>query len=161
MCKITTAQVNKIIESYERDPQQLIAILLDIQSASEQNYVDKEWAEIVSRELDIPLSKIYEALTFYSMFSITPRGKYIIELCYSTPCYFLKGRELQDWVEAAAGIKLGETSADRKITLQRTNCVGACDTGPVIKIGDEVFGNLTKEKVSELIACCRKGQLNV
>ena len=154
----------KIMESYGNDPQQLIAVLLDIQAASGRNYVDRQWAELASRVLDIPLSKIYDVLTFYAMFSTVPRGEYVIEICQSTPCYFGDAThpshaQVAGWFEAAAGIKVGQTSADGKITLTHTSCVGACDIGPVAKIGDDIFGNLNEEKALALVKCCREGNL--
>jgi len=148
-------RVLEIMERYENDPQQLIAVLLDIQAASGCNCVEKKWAELASGVLNIPLSKIYDVLTFYAMFSTEPRGEYVIEICRSTPCYFSKSEKAAGWFEAAAGIKIGETTADGKISLFYTSCVGECDIGPVAKIGDDVFGSLTEEKVKALVKCCR------
>ena len=156
MQQLTNDHVLKIMESYGNDPQQLIAVLLDIQAASGKNYVDQRWAELASAVLNIPLSKIYDILTFYSMFSTEPRGEYVIEICQSTPCHFTKAEEVLHWFESAAGIKTGETSPDGKISLLRTSCIGACDIGPAVKIGDHVFGNLTKEKVTAIVKCCRE-----
>jgi len=155
--------VLEIMAQYDNDPQQLIAVLLDIQDASGKHYVDRQWAELVSERLDVPLTKVYDVLTFYAMFSTEPRGAYLIEICESAPCRFgcagLRAQELVRWFEAAAGIKIGETSADGKITLARTSCVGACDIGPVAKIGDDVFGNLDEGKVKELVRHCIEGSL--
>jgi NADH-quinone oxidoreductase subunit E len=158
---LTEDAVLKIMDNYGNDPQQLIAVLLDIQAASGRNYVDRQWAQLASGHLDVPLSKVYDILTFYSMFSTEPRGEYLIEICQSTPCHFgsaaQRAQKLVDWFETAAGIRVGETSADGKITLARTSCVGACEIGPVAKIGDDVFGNLDEEKVKTIVACCREG----
>jgi NADH-quinone oxidoreductase subunit E len=160
--------VLEILETYGNDPQQLIAVLLDIQTASGKHYVDKQWAQLVSERLDVPLTKVYDVLTFYAMFSTEPRGACLIEICESAPCRFgngapigaaLRAQQLVGWFEAAAGIKIGETSSDGKITLARTSCVGACDIGPVAKIGDEVFGNLDEGKVKELVRRCLEGNL--
>ena len=145
------------MERYNNDPQQLIAILLDIQSASSRDFIDKEWAELASEVLKVPLSKIYDVITFYAMFSTEPRGQYVIEICKSTPCFFSKAPEVVRWFEEAAGIKMGETTADGKISLHYTSCIGACDIGPVVKIADDVFGNLTEEIVQRLVQLCREG----
>ena len=154
---LTEDAVLGIMKRYGDDPQQLIAVLLDIQAASGRNYVDRQWAELVSRVLAVPLSKIFDVLTFYAMFSVTPRGEYVIEICESSPCHFSKAQQVVSWFEAAAGIAVGQTSADGKITLARTSCVGACEIGPAVKIGDAVFGNLDEEKVKALVKCCREG----
>ncbi|UQZ88561.1 NADH-quinone oxidoreductase subunit E [Deltaproteobacteria bacterium Smac51] len=154
---MTEGQVLKIMEKYNNDPQQLIAVLLDIQEASGSNYVDEKWAALAARVLDVPLSKIYDILTFYAMFSTKPRGEYVIEICRSTPCHFTEAEEVVSWFEKVLGIKMGETTLDKKFTLSRTCCVGACDVGPVAKIGDEVYGDLTLEKVNTLVRSYREG----
>jgi len=157
MRELSEDQVQKIMGSYGNDPQQLIAVLLDIQAASGKNYVDQKWASLASTVLKVPLSKIHEILTFYAMFSIKERGEYVIEICQSTPCHFSKAEEIVRWFEEATGIKTGETTADGKITLSRTSCLGVCDIGPAIKIGDDVFGDLTEEKIKTLVNYCREG----
>lgn len=159
MQTITKDKVLAIMTYYNNDPQQLIAVLLDIQAASGVNCVEKQWADLVSSVLNVPLSKIYDVLTFYAMFSTQPRGEYVIEICGSTPCHFTGAGEVVRWFEEAAGIKTGQTTADGKITLSRTSCIGACDIAPAVKIGDNVFGNLTREKVNTLIKCCRDGNV--
>ena len=158
--ELTEEAVMQIMKGYGNDAQQLIAVLLDIQAASGRNYVDQKWAELVSGVLAVPLSKIYDVLTFYAMFSVVPRGKYLIEICQSAPCHFCNAQQVAGWFETAAGIKVGETDSAGTITLAHTSCVGACETGPVAKIGDDVFGNLTEEKVRALVTCCREGKLN-
>ncbi|MDR1043909.1 MAG: NAD(P)H-dependent oxidoreductase subunit E [Candidatus Adiutrix sp.] len=155
--QLTESQVLKIMEKYDRDAQQLIAVLLDIQAESGANYVDEKWSALCARVLNVPLSKIYDILTFYAMFSSVPRGEYVIEICKSTPCCFTGSREVEGWFEQVLGIKMGETSPDRKFTLSNTCCVGACDVGPVAKIGDEVYGDLTLEKVNTLLRSYREG----
>jgi len=159
MQELTKEQVIKIMERYGNDPQQLIAVLLDIQASSGKNCVEKQWAELTSDVLKVPLSKIFDVLTFYAMLSTSPRGEFVIEICRSTPCFFTGSGEVTQWFEAAAGVKIGETTADGKISLFYTSCVGACDIGPVAKIGNDVFGNLTEDKVKTLVKYCREGKL--
>jgi NADH-quinone oxidoreductase subunit E len=155
MKELTKEQVLNILDNYKNNPQQLIAILLDIQEASGNNCVERQWAELASDALNVPMSKIYEVLTFYAMFGTEPRGEYVIEICRSTPCYFNRTQEVVKWFEDAIGVGIGESTADGKFTLMFTNCVGACDIGPVALIGDDVFGNLTQEKVNTLVKLCR------
>jgi len=158
MRELSKDQVLKIMERYGNDPQQLIAVLLDIQAESGKNCVEKQWAQLASAVLNVPLSKIFDVLTFYAMFSTQPRGEYVIEICRSTPCFFSCSEKIVKWFEKAVGINMGQTTADGKITLFYTSCVGACDIGPVAKIGDDVFGNLTEEKVKQLVGRCREGK---
>ncbi|MCL2127784.1 MAG: NAD(P)H-dependent oxidoreductase subunit E, partial [Treponema sp.] len=101
--ELTEEAVLKIMEGYENDPQQLIAVLLDIQAASGRNYVDRKWAELVCTVLNVPLSKVFDVLTFYAMFSTAPRGEYVIGICESAPCGFCDARQAVEWFEAAAG----------------------------------------------------------
>jgi len=157
MQDLSRNQVLRMMEHYGNDPQQLIAILLDIQAASGKNFVEQKWAELAAEVLKVPLSKIYDVLTFYSMFGTTARGEFIVEICRSTPCFFNRLQEVVRWFEEAAGVKMGETTEDGKLSLLYTSCVGACDIGPVAKIGDDVFGSLTFEKVKTLVKCCREG----
>ncbi|MDR0447895.1 MAG: NAD(P)H-dependent oxidoreductase subunit E [Treponema sp.] len=156
MSKLTEDRVLKIMNGYGNDPQQLISVLLDIQTESGNNSVEQKWAVLVSRVLGVPLSKIYDVLTFYAMFSTKSRGEYVIEICQSTPCHFTGTGKVTEWFEAAAEIKVGETTGDGMISLFRTSCIGYCDIGPAVKIGDNVFGNLTEEKVKALVKCCRE-----
>ncbi len=158
--QLTEVHFFKIIEKSYIDPKQLIAILLDIQAASGANYVDEKWAALTARVLNVPLSKIYDILTFYAMFSSVPRGEYVIEICKSTPCEFTASPDVAGWFEKVLGIKMGETTLDGKFTLSNTCCVGACDVGPVAKVGDEVYGNLTLEKVNTLVRSYREGLPN-
>jgi len=158
MQNLSKEQVIKIMESYQNDPQQLIAVLLDIQAASGKNCVERQWAELTSSVLNVPLSKVYDVLTFYAMFSTEPRGEYVIEICRSTPCFFIKTTEVVQWFEDAAGVKMGQTTENGRLSLIFTSCIGACDIGPAVKIGDDVFGNLSEDKVKKLVDCCLNGK---
>jgi NADH-quinone oxidoreductase subunit E len=158
MQELTEGQVLKIMENYGNDPQQLIAVLLDIQEASGKNVVEQKWSVLASKVLGVPLSKIYDILTFYAMFSTVARGQHVIEICQSTPCHFTEAEKVVGWFEDALGVNVGATTDDGVFTLFRTSCVGACDVGPVAKIGDDVFGDLTQDKVKTLVQSYRDGQ---
>ncbi len=149
--KPTKEQILGIIAKYGKAKEQLLAILLDIQEVSGSNCVTEEWAQLVAKELDLPLSKVFDVLTFYAMFSIKPRGKYVIEICNSAPCYVSKSEEVAKIFQDILGIKMGETTPDGLFTLLYTSCIGACDQGPVAKIGDKVYGFLNKEKITGII----------
>jgi NADH-quinone oxidoreductase subunit E len=149
--------VLEIIKSNGKAKEKLLSILLTIQEASGWNYVDKEWAKLVAAELDIPLTKVYDVLTFYEMFSTKPRGKYVIEICKSAPCHVSKANSVVQMFTEELGIEMGETTLDNLFTLQYTSCVGACDLAPVAKIGEKVYGHLTREKVAQIIKTYREG----
>lgn len=109
-------QITKILDEQGRDQQKLLSILLDIQKASGKNYISEEAAEIVSREMGIPLVKLYDILTFYAMLETKPRGRFLIEVCNNAPCYVLQIRP--DWPSSFAR-SWGSTSA----RPQRTACL--------------------------------------
>lgn len=144
-------QVLEIIQKKGKEKEQILSILLEIQKASGKNYVDRTWARLVADELGVPLTKVYDVLTFYAMYSTEPRGKHVIEICKSAPCHVAKASAVVQMFEEALGIKMGETTADQLFTLQYTSCIGACDIAPAVKIGEKVYGHLTKEKVAEII----------
>jgi len=156
MCKkLNHLQIITIIEAHGKSKEGLLSILLEIQKASEENYVHEQWAKLVAEQLELPVSKVYEVLTFYAMFSTKPRGKYVIEVCKSTPCHISKSDSIVKILEKELGIKIGDTTEDKMFTLLYTHCVGACDIGPVLKIGEDVYGNLTVDKITDLINAYR------
>lgn len=149
--ELDSSRILAIIEEKGKSKEHLLAILLAIQNASGKNYVQEEWAKIVATELNVSPSMVYDVLTFYSMFSTKPRGKHVIEICKSTPCYISKSDVIAKIFEEHLGIKVGETTKDQQFTLLYTACVGACDIGPVAKIGEEIYGDLTEDKINSII----------
>ena len=155
---MTKQQVHAIIEKYGRSSERLVQILLDLQEASGYNYISKETAVLAAEALGLPLTRVYDVITFYSMFNTNLKGRYIIEFCKSAPCHVNKPQNVINLFEKALGVKLGETTPDGMFTLQHSSCFGACDLAPAIKIGDTVYGNLDEEKVSELLSKYREVQ---
>ncbi len=141
----------KIFEKYSPEKENLIYILHEIQDNHPQQYVSEDAVTAVSEYLKIPRAHIYGVLTFYTMFSTKPRGKNVIRLCESPPC-FLKGsekvlRKLRDVLD----VKVGETTPDGLFTLELCACLGVCGNAPVMMINEDVYGNLTDTKVEEII----------
>ena len=155
--ELSSSRILAIVEEKGKSKEQLLAILLTIQKESGENYVHEKWVQIVANELDLSLGTVYDVLTFYSMFSTVPRGKYLIEVCKSTPCYVSKSDVIAKIFENELGIKIGETTKDNLFTLLYTSCVGACDIGPVAKIGEDVYGDLDQQKIIEIIRTYREG----
>ncbi|KRQ87406.1 NADP-reducing hydrogenase subunit HndA [Caloramator mitchellensis] len=148
-----------IIEKYQREKEKLVMILLEVQKLTDRNYIDMEWAKLIAEELKIPYTKVYDVITFYSMFSIKPRGKYVIEICKSAPCHVNKSKDVVKEFEEILNIKMGETTPDNLFTLQYTSCIGACDVAPAIKIGEKVYGNLNKEKIQQIVMDYRNNSI--
>jgi len=132
----------------------VLNILLALQGAG-SGYIDEATSALVADELDMSETKVYEIATFYSMLQTKPTARFRLEICNSTPCHFCKADEVAEWLGDELGVGLGETTADGMFCYGFTSCVGACEIGPVIKVGDAVYGDLTQAKVRELLAQLR------
>lgn len=121
------------------------------ESQSLFGYIPIEIQEIISEELRVPLSEIYGVVTFYSQFSLIPKGDNIINICLGTACYVKGGQEILDKLKDLLGISEGQTTPDRKFSIDATRCIGACGLAPVIAINGEVYGKLTVDDVEEII----------
>jgi NADH-quinone oxidoreductase subunit E len=141
-------KVNAIINKYNGDRSQLVSILQDIQT--EYYYLPKEALFQVSETMGIPASRVYDVATFFRAFSLEPRGKHLINVCLGTACHVRGAIRVIEKIERSLSIKRGETTKDRKFTLETVNCMGACALGPVVKIDGEYFGQMSTDKVDQL-----------
>src|SRR5690554_17378 len=105
----------------------------------------------ISKELDVPVSEIYGVVTFYSQFTLKPKGKYKIGVCMGTACYVKGSQAILDEISKELNIKSGETSEDGLFTLDATRCLGACGLAPIIMINDDVYGRLSPGDIKEII----------
>jgi NADH:ubiquinone oxidoreductase subunit E len=103
-------------------------------------------------------SHLYATASFYSMFSLKPVGKHVIRFCESAPCHVVGAREVVEAIQDHLGIKVGETTADNEWTLLTTSCIGLCSVAPVIMIDDQLYGNLTPERIPEILAKVQGGE---
>jgi len=133
----------------ENKEEALFEILQDIQE--EHNYLPREELEKVSEELEIPLSKIYSIASFFPFFSLTPRGKHIIQVCSGTACHVRGGIRILRRFEQELGIKSGDTTDDMEFTLQNVSCFGYCSLPPTVKIDETVYSRMLQNKVPALI----------
>ena len=147
----------EIIRRPGRSREQLLSILLDLQKLSASSSVDEETALLVADEMDLSEAKIFEILTFYAMLADKPQGKYVLEICKSTPCHYSGSDKIAEIVREELGIGVGETTADGMFSVKYVPCVGACDIGPVIRTCEHTIGNLTREKIHALIEQLRNG----
>lgn len=108
----------------------------------------------MARRLDVPTSKVYGVVTFYSYFSMIPKGEYNISVCLGTACYVRGAEPVLDEFKKQLGISCNETTADGKFSLNALRCVGACGLAPVVMVGDEVYGRVTKDMVKDILASC-------
>jgi NADH-quinone oxidoreductase subunit E len=137
---MNNGRIDEIIDGYQRDPSALIQILLTIQR--ESRWLSKEAIDKVSKQLDVPLSRIQHILTFYKAFSLIPKGRHEIHVCTGTACHVRGASRLLDSVQDLVGIKAGETDLDLKFTLETVGCVGCCALGPVMVIDGEYHGKM-------------------
>lgn len=118
----------------------------------EMNYLPEEAIKTAADVFSLPVKEAYGVATFYSYFSVKPRGKYVVRLCESAPCHIAGAAEVLSALEDALGIRAGETTSDGKFTLELTQCVGQCQETPVITINGEPYGGVVPEKVAEILA---------
>ena len=144
-------KVSDVIQKHGKGQENLIAILLEVQSIHPNNYVSIEIATHIAKEMGLHLSRVYDVISFYTALSEVPRGDHVIQVCESTTCFVTKYERIRDFLERELGIAMGETTSDNKFTLELSPCFGACDVSPAIKIGPKVYGNLDSDKVKNII----------
>ncbi|WP_251859521.1 NADH-quinone oxidoreductase subunit NuoE [Clostridium sp. Marseille-Q2269] len=114
-------------------------------------YLPNEVQEFVAKKLNIPVSKVYGVITFYSYFTTEPNGETVINVCMGTACFVKGAGEILSEFEKKLDIKVGETTQTGKFTLQVLRCVGACGLAPVVTINDKVYGHFNKNQVDEIL----------
>jgi len=148
--KEQVAKLNSIIEKFKGKPGGLIPVLEEAQVALE--YIPISVQKRIASGLNLPLSRVYGVVTFYSFFTMTPRGKHTVRVCLGTACYVRGGKALTEALEKQFGIKQGETTADRMFTLESVRCLGACGLGPVVVVDEDIHGRLKPGKVKEVLS---------
>ncbi len=143
--------VSKIVKKHGNNRENLLQILHDIQDAATDRCLHRDALEELSELMNISVADLVGTATFYSMFSLKPRGRHIVRLCESPPCYILGSENILEALRDRLNIGIGETTPDGLFTLEHTSCLGACGVAPVMSIDDEVYGNLTAEKVNKII----------
>ena len=143
-------KINEICDRYANDKTPLMMILSDVQK--EYGYIPLEVQELVSERTGISVAEIYGVVTFYSFFSLKPKGKYVIGVCLGTACYVKGAQQVIDKFSDILGIKAGETTADGMFTIDALRCIGACGLAPVLTVNDEVYGRLTVDDVDDILA---------
>lgn len=141
------------------DQKTLIESLHEIQDrAKKKNYLPLNKVSDLSRQSRVSLAKIYGVLTYYTMFSDKPRGRYLIRLCSNLPCHLDHVEKIKGKIMSVLGIDIGQTTADGLFTLEQSSCLGMCAEAPAMTINDVPFGNLTPAKAAKIIADVRSGE---
>ena len=143
------SKIDGIIRQYGGRESAILAILQDIQS--EEKYLPKETLEYVSQRMQIPLGQVFRIATFYNALSLKPRGRHKIDVCLGTACHVRGGERILSKLERDLNVSVGETTKDKRFTLESVHCVGCCRLGPVAVIDGDVFGRLSQDKVPALL----------
>ncbi|MBN1884750.1 MAG: NAD(P)H-dependent oxidoreductase subunit E [Candidatus Krumholzibacteriota bacterium] len=154
-CAGEVEEIGAIVERWNSDPEYVIEMMQDIQDRF--RFVSKTAIEEIQRLTGKPKSHLYHIATFYKAFTLEPRGETVIQVCMGTACHVKGSAKILDSFERVLGVKTGETTPDRKYTLDAVACLGACSIAPVVKIGDEVFGNVKSKDVEKLLAAAVGG----
>ena len=142
-------ETKKILENYPREKDRLIGVLNDVQERF--GYVPKEAQVEISNYLGLSLAEIYGVITFYSRFTLEPKGKYKISVCLGTACFVKGSQAILDRVKERLKIEPGKTTEDGLFSLDDVRCVGACGLAPVFMINDEVYGNATVKQLDTVL----------
>lgn len=147
-CEVTQ-QVKTICIKYGNSPSELINILHEAQLL--QGYLPEEMQRVIASQLNIPVSKVYGVVTFYTFFTMTPKGKHPISVCMGTACYVRGSEKLLEEFKRVLNIEVGESTPDGKFSLDCLRCVGACGLAPVVMIGEKVYGRLQPIDIKRII----------
>jgi NADH-quinone oxidoreductase subunit E len=142
----------QLIHRFAPNADNLILILHELQNNHPQHYLEEADLDMVANYLSMTKSQVYGVVTYYSMFSLKPRGKYIIRICKSPVCELEEGSTIEEAITGSLGIKAGETTSDGRFTLEYTICLGHCDKSPVVMINEDVHGDLKPGKLPEILS---------
>ena len=143
-------QLRKVIAERRDEPGALMPILQEAQEI--YGYLPIEVQTIIAEEMDVPLEKVYGVSTFYSQFSLNPKGKYQISVCLGTACYVKGSGAVLEKVKELLNIDTGGCTSDGKFSLDACRCVGACGLAPVMLVNDDVYGRMTPDQVPGILA---------
>jgi NADH:ubiquinone oxidoreductase subunit E len=141
--------LSDIVAEHGAQPSSVLQILLDINQ--HYHYLPKESLEWVAGQVKLPINQIYSVATFFKVFSLTPRGRTIMHVCTGTACHVKGTPKLLDRVAKEINLKPGQTTEDLSLTLETVNCVGACASAPVVRIGEVTYSEVTPPQIAELL----------
>lgn len=142
-------KIREICASFRNDPQELINVLHRCQQHF--GYLPAEVQEVVSSELNVPVARVYGVVTFYSFFTMIPKGRYPVSICMGTACYVRGAEKVLEEFKKELGIQVGETTKDGKFSLSSLRCVGACGLAPVVLVGEKTYGRVAPDDVKGIL----------
>ena len=138
-----------IEEQFNRDKENLIMILQEIQK--KYNYLPQASLIYLSEKIGVPISTIFGVGTFYSTFSLEPRGKHIISVCLGTACHVRGAEKVRDRIQESLNLHDGQTTEDMLFTLESVRCLGCCSLGPVVRVDDDIYGRITSDMAGKIL----------
>lgn len=144
-----TEEIEKLVDLYGKSRSSLLPILQAIEK--KHKFISDFAQQEVARCLDIHPVEVYSVITFYSFLTHEPKGRYVVRLCQTITCDMAGKKAVANAIERELGIKFGETTKDKKFTLEYVNCLGMCDQGPAMLLNDQVYSHLTPEKAIEIL----------
>lgn len=151
----TVELIREICAQFNNQETELINVLHQVQQ--KLGYLPAEVQEVIAKELNASVAKVYGVVTFYSFFTMLPQGQHPISICMGTACYVRGAEKVLTEFKRQLGIEVGQTSADGKFSLSCLRCVGACGLAPVVLVGEKVYGRVSPQQVSKIIAEYQEG----
>lgn len=141
--------IDDVIDDYGGEESSLIQVLHIAQSID--GYLPMALQEHIALKMDLPLSKVSGVISFYTLFTTKPKGKYVIKVCLGTACYVRGGKKVIDRFKSILGIELGETTEDQQYSLEITRCIGACGLAPAMSINGKVYMQVNPDKLLDIL----------
>jgi len=146
----TIALIKEVCASFGNQGSELINVLHQVQN--KLGYLPAEVQEVISKELNISVAKVYGVVTFYSFFTMIPMGEFPISICMGTACYVRGSEQVLDEFKRQLKVEVGQSTPDGKFSLNCLRCVGACGLAPVVMVGEKVFGRVSPQQVKNIIS---------
>jgi NADH-quinone oxidoreductase subunit E len=146
---VERSSARDIVRKYGGRQRSVIQILQDLQERL--RWLSPETLQAVALELDMPLARVYSVATFYRSFSLAPRGRHVCKVCMGTACHVRGGAAILEHFERKLGVRAGETSSDRRYTLERVNCLGACALAPLVVVDGRYHGQMNETKANAVL----------
>lgn len=147
--------IKSICQKYDNQEGELINVLHNVQE--KLGYLPAEVQELIAQELNMSVAKVYGVVTFYSFFTMLPKGKHPISICMGTACYVRGAEQVLNEFKRQLKVEVGQTSTDGKFSLSCLRCVGACGLAPVVMVGEKVYGRVSPQQVKQIIAEYQEG----
>lgn len=144
------AEFKKWVDEYKEQPGALILLLHRAQQLF--GYLPRQVQEYVAQKTNVFLSEVYGVATFYSFFTLFPKGRHVVRVCLGTACYVKGGRKILTAIQKELGVGVRETTADRKFSVEINRCMGACALSPVLRVDDDIYARVSGSKISKILA---------